>query len=163
MPERAPRPAGSSPDPGIRYNYLRFDATGGRELGSDTMAMDLPVVARSTKYPLDAFIFVQRGLDFTVRRIHGEPQASDEVGSRHVSGQELCLGLRDYAIQQYGMMARTVLRRWNILSSEDFGHIVFAMVDAGLMHKTDEDTIRDFVGVYDFAEAFASSLQLSGN
>lgn len=132
---------------------------------------DLITVARETKYPLDAFHFVQRGLEFTVRRTHGElpaPASSakpaeppPEPGTRHVTGQALCQGLRDFAIQEYGLLARTVLRRWHINSCEDFGKIVFAMVDARLMNKTDEDSIRDFVGVFDFNEAFAPSVQLS--
>jgi uncharacterized repeat protein (TIGR04138 family) len=124
-------------------------------------------VVRESDYPLDAFVFVQRGLDFTVRRIHGEldipPEELDQqqVADRHVDGETLCFGLRDYAKQQYGLMARTVLKRWNINSSEDFGQIVFAMVEAGLMHKTDDDTLADFSGVFDFRRAFDDELQLS--
>lgn len=127
------------------------------------MAKDLLSVVRATKYPLEAFIFVQRGLDHAVRRIHGEPDPNADPASRHVSGEQLCHGLRDYAIEQYGLMARPVLRRWNINSSEDFGRIVFAMIDAGLMQKTDEDTLGDFVEVYDFAEAFSPTLSLTEN
>lgn len=127
------------------------------------MAQDLLQVVRSTKYPLEAFLFVQRGLDFTVRRIHGEPKRGTDPASRHVTGQMLCHGLRDYAIKQYGLMARTVLRHWHIISCEDFGRIVFALVDAGLMHKTEEDRLADFADVYDFNHAFAADLQLSEN
>lgn len=129
-------------------------------------------IAEDAGYPVDAFLFVQRGLDFTVKRIHGEEAAhgisydedEDEVPqSRHVSGQQLCMGLRDFAKREYGLLARGVLARWNILQSEDFGRIVFAMVDGGLMHKTQEDTIQDFIDVFQFDEAFNSSLQLSEN
>lgn len=129
---------------------------------------DLATVAQRTRYPLAAFVFVQRALDFTVCREHGElpddyfdrgdPDAGDQ--GRHISGRQLCYGLRDFAIQEYGLLARTVLRRWNIRCCEDFGQIVFAMVDAGLMHKTDGDTIADFQGVFDFAEAFAPEFSL---
>lgn len=129
------------------------------------ISSELIEAVSATKYPLDAFLFVQRGLDFTVRRIHGEPDedaAVDEMDkSRHVSGRELCQGMRDYALQEYGLLAGTVLRRWHILRSEDFGRIVFAMVDSGLMHKTDEDTIDDFTEVFSFREAFGESLVLS--
>jgi len=130
------------------------------------MAHDLMAVVRSSKYPLDAFLFVQRGLDFTVKRLHGEEEKAvdDESGdrpSRHVTGRDLCHGLRDFAIQQYGLLARTVLKRWHIHTCEDFGRIVFAMVDAGLMNKTDEDSISDFIGVFDFATAFTDRLELS--
>ena len=118
------------------------------------MPKDLLTVVGETKYPLDAFLFVQRGLDFTVRRTHGEPKAGAKAGDRHVTGKILCTGLRDYAIDQYGLLARTVLQRWRITNCEDFGHIVFAMVEAGLMSKTEDDTLRDFAGVFSFDEAF---------
>jgi len=125
---------------------------------------DLLTIAKETKYPMDSFIFVQRGLDYTVRKLHGDPgpdfDPEAEETSRHVSGQDLCRGLRDFAIEQYGLMARTVLRHMKIYSCEDFGRIVFAMVDAGLMKKTDDDSLNDFVNVYDFAEAFRQELVL---
>lgn len=127
---------------------------------------DLAAVAQATRYPLDAFLFVQRGLDFTVTRLHGELDDFDDFdtdeleSSRHVSGQDLCHGLRDFAIKEYGLLARTVLRRWSITSCRDFGEIVFAMVDSGLMRKTDDDSIHDFTDVYDFSSAFDPSLML---
>ncbi len=124
------------------------------------MANELLAVAKTTRYPIGAFEFVQQGLEFTVNRLHGQVKPDQEPASRHVSGQDLCLGLRDYAIAQYGLLARTVLRRWQVTRSEDFGAIVFAMVDAGLMHKNDDDSIRDFVEVFDFAEAFSTTLNL---
>ncbi len=131
--------------------------------------VDLIAVARRTKYPLDAFLFVQRGLDFTVRRIHGQPSGEQPAGdpdceeseSRHVTGPQLCQGLRDFAVEQYGLMARSVLRRWNITGCEDFGQVVFAMVDSGLMRKTEGDRVEDFHNVFDFADAFAPSLSLT--
>ncbi|QOI99515.1 MAG: hypothetical protein HRU70_03070 [Phycisphaeraceae bacterium] len=107
-------------------------------------------------YPPQAYQFVREGLAHTVRMIHGE--RADEGGedeSRHVSGQQLCLGLKDFAVRQYGLLARGVLGRWGIRKTEDFGRIVFAMVDAGFMRKTDDDTIEDFQGVFEFDEAFA--------
>jgi uncharacterized repeat protein (TIGR04138 family) len=101
----------------------------------------------------EAFEFVRQGLAHTVKSIHGDVPGDDET--RNVSGQQLCLGLRDYAVKQYGMLARTVLDRWGIQRTDDFGRIVFAMVDIGLMSKTEEDRMEDFRGVYDFEEAFA--------
>ena len=126
----------------------------------------LASAVNSTRYPVDAFVFVQRGLDFTVRRLHGEPEPHDEddpadMPSRHVSGQDLCMGLRDFARQEYGLLAGTVLGRWRVQRTEDFGHIVFAMVDAGMMHKTEQDSISDLRNVFAFGEAFgAGSLTL---
>lgn len=131
------------------------------------MVKDLWKIAESTKYPVDAFIFLQKGLDHAVRGIHGDPPEDldedddEQTASRHVSGRQLCHGLRDYAVEQYGLMARTVLARWRIFSCEDFGRIIFAMVDAGIMRKTDDDSIADFLDAYDFEDAFSPALQLS--
>lgn len=116
--------------------------------------LDLRAMQRSAgNYPLQAFEFVRGGLEHTVKMIHGDSEReSDE--SRHVSGQQLCLGIKDFAIHQYGLLAKTVLKSWNIHETADFGRIVFAMIDAGLMRKTDEDSLADFVNVFDFDEAF---------
>lgn len=154
------------------------------------MAKKLIIIAETTRYPLEAFAFVQRGLEYTVAKqqealthqadsLQDEEDlsiedpmlgklVSDEDGQevkpaiRHVTGQALCEGLRCYAIEQYGLLARTVLRRWKITSCQDFGRIVFAMVDAGLMSKTAEDSLSDFDNVFDFAEAFGAKLTLKG-
>ncbi len=132
--------------------------------------LSIKEIARNAGYTVDAFLFVQRGLDFTVKRIHGEEPARvtadlDEPhhATRHVSGQQLCFGLRDFAKKEYGLLARSVLARWRITRSEDFGRIVFAMVDAGLMHKTPDDTLDDFINVFSFDEAFSNHLLLGEN
>lgn len=108
------------------------------------------------RYPPQAYEFVQAGLNHTVTLVHGEQAHEPAVpeDSRHVSGQQLCLGLRDYAIDRYGPLARTVLSRWGIRKTEDFGRIVFDMIDAGIMRRTEDDSIEDFMNVYDFEEAF---------
>lgn len=116
-----------------------------------------------SKYPLDAFQFVKRGLDFAVHRVHGNPKPDADPASLHIDGRVLCHSLRDYAIEQYGLLARTVLNRWHINSCRDFGNIVFIMVDAKVMSKTPTDSIRDFIDVYDFDEAFTCELVLTGN
>ena len=123
------------------------------------VSAELLHAVKQTKYPLEAFLFVQQGLDQTVRNLHGEPDDEDILedpaeSERHVSGRQLCSGLRDFAVQQYGLMALTVMRYWGIHRCEDFGNIVFAMVDAGVMHKTDGDTIEEFQNVFDFKDAF---------
>lgn len=106
-------------------------------------------------FPREAFQFVRDGLAHTVETVHGEGQAGDDSDeSKHITGQQLCLGLRDYAIERYGRLARVVLDHWGLHTTDDFGKIVFAMVEVGLMRKTEEDTLEDFQGVYDFDEAF---------
>lgn len=110
------------------------------------------VVEEIGLYPREAFEFIQRGLTYTVEKLHGD--VTDKKASRHVTGQQLCEGLREFSLQQWGLMARTVLQRWNITRTEDFGRIIFAYVDNGLMMKTEDDTPEDFKSVYDFKTAF---------
>src|SRR4051812_25754449 len=96
------------------------------------------VVEEYGRYPLEAFEFVRHGLNHTVEQIHGDVKEKPQSVC-HVSGRQLCQGLRNYAIQRYGVMARTVLHHWGVHKTGDFGKIVFAMVDSKLMHKTDDD------------------------
>ncbi len=103
-------------------------------------------------YPPEAYDFVQQGLSYTVQLVHG-PGAKPRA-CRHVTGQDLCEGIRAFALNQYGMLARSVLGYWNIESTLDFGRIVFALIEAGQMQKTDDDTIEDFREVFDFKSAF---------
>ena len=101
-------------------------------------------------YSVDAYYFVQQGLAITAAKQHREARPN----SKHITGQQLAEGLRELAIRQWGMMARTVLQRWGIYSTLDFGRIVYAMIDAGYMGKTDGDCLEDFKNVYDFRGAF---------
>jgi uncharacterized repeat protein (TIGR04138 family) len=63
-------------------------------------------------------------------------------------------GIRHYSLEQFGPMVPTVLGEWGIRSCEDVGEVVFNMVEANLLAKTDTDSREDFKGVYDFEEAF---------
>ena len=109
-------------------------------------------------YPIEAYEFIHSGLAYTVQKIHGESldakEAEKKKKSYHVTGRDLSQGLREFALLRWGMLARTVLRRWGITKTDDFGRIVFALVENGHMSKTDKDTIDDFKNVFDFATAF---------
>jgi len=74
--------------------------------------------------------------------------------NRHVTGQQLCLGLRDLAIERWGWMARVVLAHWGVHSTRDFGRIVFALVENQILSKQPTDSIHDFDRGYDFRDAF---------
>lgn len=121
----------------------------------------LQQVIRTTPYPAEAFEFLERGLEFSAKRVHGERTAEAADASRHVSGAELAAGLRDFAILEYGLLARFVLARWRIQRTRDFGEMVFALVNADLMKKTDDDRVTDFDEVYDFDAAFPTELTLT--
>ena len=102
------------------------------------------------RYHEDAYQFVREGLDYTVKELKRVPAGK----VHHVRGNELLQGIRCYAIDQFGPVARTVLRSWGVRRCEDFGEIVFNMVESGILGKTDQDDRADFAGVYEFHEAF---------
>jgi len=104
-----------------------------------------PILTRDTRYTAEAYFFVRDALDHTVRQLETP---------RHISGQELLDGIRKYALGQFGPVTQRVLSEWGINECIDFGHIVFNLVNEGLLGKTDEDSITDFSGGYDFTEAF---------
>ena len=108
------------------------------------------ILARDPRFTREAYTFVREALDFTqkliVKETHGQ--------IRHVTGQELLEGIRQYALQQFGPMAVTVFEEWGIRNCGDFGEIVFNMVDIDLLAKTDKDSRDDFQNGYDFNDAF---------
>jgi uncharacterized repeat protein (TIGR04138 family) len=110
-------------------------------------------------YSADAYRFVQEGLSFAVNKFHGESGADPRTG-RHISGQQLCEGLREYALSKWGLLAGTVLRRWGVTATMDFGRIVFALIESGKLQKTAEDTLDDFRNIYDFQTAFESGYRI---
>jgi uncharacterized repeat protein (TIGR04138 family) len=110
---------------------------------------------RGELFPAEALDFVRDGLAHTVEILERRPPSSKpDDRSRHVTGRELCEGLRDMAVQRYGMLARTVLRKWGILRTEDFGAIVYTLIDRGELRSSEDDSLDHFRAVYDFDEAF---------
>jgi uncharacterized repeat protein (TIGR04138 family) len=112
-------------------------------------AVDL-IIAKDTRFARDAYTFVREALDFT-QKLAGK-EARGPI--RHVSGQELLGGIRQFALQQFGPMTATVFEEWGVKGCRDFGEIVFNMVEIGLLAKTDKDTRADFQNGYDFTDAF---------
>lgn len=78
--------------------------------------------------------------------------------NRHITSRDLCWGLRELALQRWGMLARTVLESWNVKSTKDFGKIVFGFIDLELMRKQPEDRLEDFDDVFEFRDAFDNAL-----
>jgi uncharacterized repeat protein (TIGR04138 family) len=105
------------------------------------------------RYDRRAYDFVRRGLDATVHDLRKREPARTGA-SRHVTPAELLQGLRAYALDQFGPLAKTVLEAWGVRSGRDFGEIVFNLIEHAVFSKTDSDRREDFAGVYDFDEAF---------
>lgn len=108
------------------------------------------IVTTDPRYQREAYFFLREALDHTQKLV-----AKSKKGEvRHVSGQELLEGIREYALSQFGPMTLTVLGEWGIRSCEDFGEMVFNMVESSLLAKTENDSRDDFKGGYNFENAF---------
>jgi len=109
------------------------------------------ICSRDKRYHPGAYFFVMEALDHTARAL--EKQAKDGA-ERHVTGAELLDGIRTFSLQEFGPMAMTVFESWGVTATRDFGLIVFNLIEAGKLRKTERDTVEDFDRGYDFAEAF---------
>jgi uncharacterized repeat protein (TIGR04138 family) len=100
---------------------------------------------RDGKYNERAYVFVLAALEFAQTRLPAR---------RHLGGVELAWACRDFALEQFGMLASAVLTHWGIQTTDDFGQIVFMLIDLGLLARQPTDRLEDFEGVYEFAEVF---------
>ncbi|MBN1854506.1 MAG: hypothetical protein JW829_17375 [Pirellulales bacterium] len=127
------------------------------------------LLRRDRRYPFEAYIFVFEALRYAHEKLGmgtkqpsvGTDHLSDEPGEdQHLTGQELCEAIRHYAMDQFGLMAQSVLNHWGIYSTSDFGEIVFNLIDIGQMRKTEHDCREDFECVYDFEEGLRRSYRI---
>ena len=116
----------------------------------DLMEALREIVQNDPRYELDAYLFLRESLDLAVRLFNKPTEGT----ARHVSGRELLEAVRQHAIQEYGPLSFRVLQSWGVTRTENFGDIVFNMVEHGVLGKTDEDKKEDFRGIYDFSETF---------
>jgi uncharacterized repeat protein (TIGR04138 family) len=126
------------------------------------------------RYSAEAYFFVSDALEYAneVLGLGSEDEsetggreareaAEEETGpQRHVTGQELCQAIRQFALEQYGYMAKLVLGNWGVHSTSDFGEIVFNLIRIQKMRKTPQDRREDFDDVFDFDCAFREEFRI---
>jgi uncharacterized repeat protein (TIGR04138 family) len=126
------------------------------------------LISEDRRYKLEAYQFVAAGLEYAqdVLRLD-QPAGGRRKGRgaerqpRHVSGQDLCWALKDFAHEQYGYLAKLVLASWGIRSTSDFGEIVYNLIRIKKLSKSPTDRREDFDNVYDFEEALVNSYQIT--
>lgn len=113
----------------------------------------LGIVESDPRYRYEAYEFVFEALDFTLRR-RSEPM-------KHVTGQEIMESVRLLALEQFGFLARSVLEQWGIRRTDDFGEVVFNLIEADLLQKTADDRREDFSNLYDFEQVLDAAFERS--
>jgi uncharacterized repeat protein (TIGR04138 family) len=102
------------------------------------------ILEKDKRYHREAYLFVFEALEYTLEKLDQR---------RHVTGRELLEGIKEFLHERYGLLALGLLERWGIKSTKDFGHVVFNLVNNGLMSKTEEDSVEDFEGVFSLRKA----------
>ena len=97
------------------------------------------------RYKQDAYYFVMEALSFTQRKFKS---------ASHVTSDEILYGMRELLLIKFGPMTMMVLKYWGIHATEDFGNIIFSLVENKVLSKTEEDDISKFRNGYDFNEVF---------
>lgn len=105
------------------------------------------------RYDRRAYTFIRLGLDQTVKELRKKDSQRAQK-SQHVTGPELLEGLRVYALDQYGPLAKTVLNSWGVNRCRDFGDLVFNLIEYNVFSKTESDRREDFSDIYSFDDAF---------
>ncbi|MCA9197387.1 MAG: hypothetical protein KDA87_07605 [Planctomycetales bacterium] len=125
----------------------------------------IELLERDDRYKVEAYEFVRESLAYAQDKLglgesHGEETDGEPV-QRHLTGQQLCDASRQYALEQFGMMARVVLNNWGIYSTSDLGEVVYNLISVDLMKRSKSDKREDFDDVFDFSTAFESEFQIS--
>jgi uncharacterized repeat protein (TIGR04138 family) len=105
------------------------------------------------RFPPSAYAFVLAALEFCQER---------RPSRGHIDGGELACACRDFALDRFGLTARTVLSHWGVSRTQDIGDIVYHLIDAGLLVSQPQDRLEDFDDVFDFVEAFERGYPWSG-
>ena len=110
------------------------------------------IIKRDPRFTKDAYFFLKEALDRTVtQRQNNNPNVA-----HHVTAQQLLEGFKDFALEEFGPMAATLLSEWGIHSSSDIGSMVFALIDEGVFGKQESDERSDFDKGFDFHQTFVS-------
>ena len=114
------------------------------------------------KFHSGAYYFVNEALRYTQDNLRKQRKEQHDVETEesHISGPELLDGIREMALDAFGLMTLTVFKYWGVRSTDDFGRIVFDFIEQGQMKKTESDKLSDFFDVYDFEEVFESDYEV---
>jgi uncharacterized repeat protein (TIGR04138 family) len=120
------------------------------------------IVQRDRRYAYEAYEFVFEALSHTQQMVGRVPVGGEAAGEEHhVSGKEILEGAGDLAREEFGFLARTVFHQWGVRRTDDLGEIVFNLIEAGLLSKTDADSRADFHDVFDMDRALSEGFAIS--
>jgi uncharacterized repeat protein (TIGR04138 family) len=96
-------------------------------------------------YPPSAYILVLKAIKAATFSV---------ASGSHVPARDVVEAFRTVARLEYGADALSKLAEMQIRTTEDIGKLVFALVDAGRLGVSQEDTLEAFIDIYDFKQEF---------
>ena len=123
----------------------------------------IELLQRDRRFAPDAYEFIREALAYAqdVLEMGGKIDSGSGEAEQHLTGQELCEAVRRLALDQFGLMARTVLNSWGIHTTRDIGEIVYNLIELGVMRQSRHDRREDFFDVYDFEDALDRSFEIT--
>lgn len=122
------------------------------------------IVRRDRRYAYEAYEFIFEALTHTQKRVGRIPvEGQNPSEEHHVTGREIVEGAVDLARCEFGMLAKTVFQQWGVLRSDDLGEIVFNLIEANLLSKTERDHRSDFVGLCEMDHALSEGFSITLN
>jgi uncharacterized repeat protein (TIGR04138 family) len=121
------------------------------------------IVRNDPRYAYEAYVFAFEAIEHTQKMLGRVPDAGarEVAGPRHhVSGPELLHGVCALAREDFGLLAKTVFRQWGIHRTGDIGDIVFNLIEAELLSRTDSDQRSDFEDVFDIDRALSDGFTI---
>jgi len=114
------------------------------------------------RYPYEAYEFLSEAVEYTQEMLGRAPlEEEDAETDHHVTGEELVRGAVELAIVEFGMMAPVVFRQWGIRDTDDVGNIVFNLIEANKLSRSDRDDITDFHALFDLDKALAEGFVMT--
>jgi uncharacterized repeat protein (TIGR04138 family) len=126
------------------------------------------LLQQDQRYHLEAYQFIRESLAYAQKVMQMPPQNDESIEAgktqdHHLTGQQLCQAIRQYALEQYGFMAKTVLNSWGLHKTSDFGEIVYNLIRIREMRKSKSDKREDFDDQFEFETAFDPKFELTSD
>ena len=112
------------------------------------------------RFHQNGYLFMSAALHRTQQRLGRSQVHGPDDDRAHISPEELLTGIRELALERFGYLSRTVFHCWGIRSTDDFGRMVFELIERGEMRKTETDQLSDFFDVYDFGDVLEQQYEI---
>ncbi len=121
---------------------------------NDLLFKVLEITEKDKRYKPEAYFFVIEALHYKLKKI-GE--------KRHLTAKELLEGIVELAKEKFGLLSYEVLKSWGCKKTDDIGEIVFNLIEAGELSKTEEDKKEDFYNVFNLEEELEKDYDFKKN